>query len=65
LRLRLAPVVSGDGVGFATEPSGLDFGSVMAIAQARGADLVMLAEVLPRAEAVIVEAYLNVGGGDE
>lgn len=55
---------AGGGVGFASEPSGLDFGAIMAIAQARGADTAMLAEILPRAEARIVEAYLRAGGDD-
>ncbi len=40
--------------GTETRPIGLDWGAVMAVATARGVDLLMLAEVLPRLEAAII-----------
>ncbi|WP_230770704.1 DUF7697 family protein [Sphingomonas sp. Leaf4] len=55
--------VSGTGLPFA-----LDYGAVMSVGQALGADLDMLADVLPRADAAIVRrinADSDEGGSDE
>jgi len=38
------------------QPFALDFGSVMAIGQARGVDLTLLADVLPHAERAILSS---------
>ncbi|WP_449325407.1 DUF7697 family protein [Sphingomonas hylomeconis] len=40
--------------GAVTRPIGLDYSAVMMIGAARSADLEMLAEILPRVEAAIV-----------
>jgi len=54
----------GEGIGFVSEPAGLDFGAVMAIAAGRGADLELLAEILPPAEARIIAAMTDRGDPD-
>lgn len=40
-------------------PIGMDFGAVMAIAAAAGADAMMLADVLPEIEAVRIAGLRN------
>ena len=62
LRRRLVPVPAGMGFVTIDQVDGLDFGAVMAVAAARGADLAMLSEVLPGVEMAIVAAHR---GGDE
>lgn len=44
-------------------PSGLDFGAVMMVAGAQGADLELLAEALPDIEAALLAALA--GDGEE
>jgi len=53
----------GMGVTMASEPIGLDFGAVMAMGDALGCDLPLLAEVLPFVEYAIVEGASD--DGDE
>ena len=48
----------------AAVPFALDYGAVMAVASARGADAELIAEVLPAAEAAIL-ASLDDGSGDD
>jgi hypothetical protein len=43
------------------QPVGLDFGAVFQMATALGADLPMLADVLPGIEAVVVERFFSDG----
>lgn len=45
-------------------PIGLDYGAVMAVATAQGADVELLAEVLPSVEAAILLSFDDDGGGD-
>ena len=44
---------------------GLDFGAVMAVAQARGADLDLVAALLPDIEAVILKALRDARDEDD
>lgn len=46
-------------------PIGLDFGAVMQFGAAIGADLQLLADVLPDIEGQVVGEYHDEGGGDE
>ncbi len=47
-------------------PYGLDFGAVMQVGQALGADAALLADVLPQIETVVLLALKGEGaGGDE
>ena len=50
--MRLASI-SGP-MGAVTQPVGVDYGALMLVGAARGVDLPMLADVLPRIEAAII-----------
>ncbi|WP_419808388.1 DUF7697 family protein [Sphingomonas sp.] len=51
-------------VGSTGHPFALDFGAIMQVGAARGADAELLGEVLPIAELAIVTNLLEEGGGD-
>ena len=46
-------------------PFALDFGAVMAVGQARGIDVEMLADVLPAADRAVIAGLSDSPGGDE
>ena len=50
--------------GAVTRPAGLDFGAVMAVGTALGADVELLAQVLPDVEAAILSDQSDDDGGD-
>ena len=62
-QLRFAVVSTPEG--FVTRPAGLDFGAVMQMGAALGADLPMLADVLPRIESAIVNPSEPVEEGSD
>ena len=51
---QIRPAIIPTAEGFVTRPIGLDFGAIMMVGAARGADLTMLAEILPRIEAAVL-----------
>ncbi len=52
---QIRPAVIPTPDGFTTRPLGLDFGAIMMLGAARGADTAMLAEILPRIEAAVLD----------